>query len=716
MSALARMLSPASIAILGASEDFVKINGRPLKFLLDKGYGGRIYPVNPKYDTLAGLPCYPTIGAIPEPVDLAIVAVPAAAVLESLRQCAAKGVAAVVVFSSGFAEMGEAGRAMEEEITTLARASGVRVCGPNTLGFMNTFDRVMATFSQAGDGDTPPGPVGFVTQSGAFGTAIFALARQRGLSLGYFINSGNEADVDFGDLLAHVLEDARIRVVAGYIEGLRDGRKLLAAADRALVLGKPIVLTKVARSGAGARAAASHTGSLAGTDRVYTGVFRQAGIIRARNDEHLLDLASAFTYCPLPASGGVGLVTQSGGAGVLMADRCEELGLAVPELAETTREALRKVVPAFGAVRNPVDITAQFIAEPALLSKSLELVLADPGVDIAIFYLGLMERAAPKIAADLARVAKASPKPLIVAWAGAPEAGLSALRESGVCVMSSATRAVDAVQGLVQFAERRRRHERERGGGGQAPALRGPVDISTVGRGLVPRRSDGRRVLGAEQALTLLVAYGIAAPPARLAHAADEAVRIAENFGTAVALKAESPAILHKTDAGAVRLGVRGAADVRAAFATIVDNVRRHDPAAPLDGVLVQAMVTGGTEMVVGLHHDPQFGPVVMVGLGGIFVEVLEDVAFGAVPLTRGDAEEMLASLRGARILDGVRGRPRADRSALVDVLLAVSRLGAEAGGAIAELDLNPVVVLPEGRGAVALDALVVLSSEEKSC
>jgi acetyltransferase len=705
MSALDRMLNPASIAILGASEDFVKINGRPLKFLLDKGYGGRIYPVNPKYDTLAGLPCYPTIGAIPEPVDLAIVAVPAAAVLESLRQCAAKGAAAAVVFSSGFAEMGEAGRALEGEITGLAHASGLRVCGPNTLGFMNTFDRVMATFSQAGEGETPPGPVGFVTQSGAFGTAIFALARQRGLSLGYFINSGNEADVDFGDLLAHVLEDARIRVVAGYIEGLRDGRKLLAAADRALVLGKPIVLAKVARSGAGARAAASHTGSLAGTDRVYAGVFRQAGIVRARNDEHLLDLAAAFTYCPLPAGGGVGLVTQSGGAGVLMADRCEELGLAVPELAETTREALREVVPAFGAVRNPVDITAQFIAEPGLLSKSLELVLADPGVDVAIFYLGLMERAAPKIAADLERVAKGSPKPLVVAWAGAPETGLRALREGGVCVLPSATRAVDAVQGLVQFAERRRRHERERTAA-SAAAMPG---------GFVARRFDGRRILRTEDAFRLLAAYGIQAPPARLAHAGDEAARIAENFGTAVALKAESPAILHKTDAGAVRLGVRGAADVRAAFATIVDNVRRHDATAPLDGVLVQAMVTGGTEMVVGLHHDPQFGPVVMVGLGGIFIEVLEDVAFGAVPLTRGDAEEMLASLRGARILDGVRGRPRADRAALVDVLLAVSRLGAEAGGVIAELDLNPVVVLPEGRGAVALDALVVLSSSERN-
>lgn len=708
MSALDRLLSPASIAILGASEDFVKINGRPLKFLLDKGYAGRLFPVNPKYETLAGLRCYPTIGAIPEPVDLAIVAVPAAAVLDALRQCVAKGAAAAVVFSSGFGEMGEAGRAMEAEITALARESGLRVCGPNTLGFMNTFDRVMATFSQAGDGDTPPGPVGFVTQSGAFGTAIFALARQRGLSLGYFVNSGNEADVDFGDLLAHVLEDPRIRVVAGYIEGLRDGRKLLAAADRALTLGTPLVLTKVARSSAGARAAASHTGSLAGADRVYDGVFRQAGIVRARNDEHLLDLAAAFASCALPAGPGVGLVTQSGGAGVLMADRCEELGLAVPELAEETRTALRRVVPAFGAVRNPVDITAQFIAEPALLSSALELVLADPRVDVAIFYLGLMERAAPKIAADLTRVAAASPKPLIVAWAGAPEAGLRALREGGVCVLPSATRAVDAVHGLVEFAERRRRHEREgaRGHVGPSPGARDPLDAA---------RAAGRRALDAEAAFRLLAGYGIAAPRARLARTAEEAARIAAELGGAVALKVEGPTILHKTEVEGVSLGVRGAAAVRAAYATILANTRRHAPAAAVEGVLVQEMVENGVEMVAGLHRDPQFGPLVMVGLGGIFVEVLEDVAFGAVPLTRGDAEAMVAGLRGARILGGVRGRPRADRAALVDVLLAISRLGVEAGDAIAELDVNPLVVLPEGRGARALDALVVLASKEET-
>jgi acyl-CoA synthetase (NDP forming) len=561
----------------------------------------------------------------------------------------------------------------------------------------------MATFSQAGEGETPPGPVGFVTQSGAFGTAIFALARQRGLPLGYFINSGNEADVDFGDLLAYVLEDERIRVVAGYIEGLRDGRKVLRAAARALELGKPIVMVKVARSGAGARAAASHTGSLAGADRVYGDVFRQAGIVRVQNDEQLLDLVSAFVHCPLPQGPGVGIVTQSGGAGVLMADRCEELGLQVPELTEETCAALRKVVPAFGAVKNPVDITAQFIADPELLVRALDLVLADPRVDATVFYLGLMERAAAKIAADLASIAKRSPKPLLVAWAGAPEAGLRALREAGVCVLPSATRAVDAIQGLVLFAEGRRRFVAER-----------EVRTTTMHPGsVVPASIEGpaageRRTLGSDEAFRLLETYGLRCARWRLVTTREEAGRAAEELGGSLALKIESPDLPHKTDAGGVRLGVSGSASALRAFEEIVAAVRARRPDARILGVLAQEMVPGGTEMVVGLHRDPQFGPLVMVGLGGVFVEVLEDVAFRAAPLTRGDALDMVRSLRGARILHGIRGRPPADLDALVDALLALSRLATDAGQAIAELDVNPLIVHAEGQGVTAVDALVV--------
>ena len=706
--ALDPLFRPRSIAIVGASEDFVKINGRPLKFLLDKGYTGRIFPVNPKYGTLAGLPCYPSVSAVPAPVDLAIVAVPASSVAAALRDCAARQVRAAVVFSSGFGEMGEEGRALERQAAALAREGGFRLLGPNTLGFMNTFDRVMATFSQAGEGEASPGPVGFVTQSGAFGTAIFELARQRGLALGYFVNSGNEADLDLGDLLAYVVEDSRIRVVAGYIEGLKDGRKVVAAAARALALGKPIVMVKVARSGAGARAASSHTGSLAGADRVYSGVFGQAGIIRARNDEQLLDLVAAFASCPLPAGPGVGIVTQSGGAGVLMADRCEELGLRVPELGEATRDALRRVVPAFGAVRNPVDITAQFIADPELLVKSLTLVLEDPQVDAGIFYLGLMERAATKIAQDLKEVAAGTGKPLVIAWAAAPAAGLQALREGGICVLPSATRAVDAVHGLVTFAASRRTHARR----DRAPAPLPPAARATLASTIERARTEGRHVLGSEAAFGLLASYGVAAPRARRARSPGEAVELLAEIGPPVALKVESPDILHRSDASALRLGIAGAAEARRAFDEVVGAARRHAPQARIDGVLVQEMVRGGIEMVVGLHQDPQFGPVVMVGLGGVFIEVLEDVAFGLAPLCREDALEMVRGLRGARILDGVRGHPRADLDALLDVLVAVSRLGADAGGAIRELDINPLIVLEPGRGALAVDALVVLDTD----
>lgn len=687
---------PESIAILGASEDFVKISGRPLKFLLDKGYRGKVFPVNPKYEKVAGLPCYPTVTAIPEPVDLAIVAVPAAAVLEALDQCVAKGVRSAVVFSSGFGEMGEEGRALERRVAELARRAGLRLCGPNTLGFVNTFDRVMATFSQAGEGETPPGPIAFVTQSGAFGTAIFALARQRGLSFGYFVNSGNEADLEFADLLEYVAADPRVRVISGYIEGLKDGRKLLAVADRALELGKPIVIVKVGRSTAGARAALSHTGSLAGSDRVYSGVFRQRGIIRAAQEEELLDLVSAFSLCSLPEGRGLGIVTQSGGAGVLMADRAEEIGLSVPELAPETKSALRGVIPAFGSVKNPVDVTAQFIADPALLRRSLEVVLRDPRVDAAIFYLGLMERFADQVVANLREVKQKTPKPLLVAWAAAPEAALRALREAGICALPSATRAVNALRGLVEYAEARRRSEAARGG-------RKPLDW---GRGA--GSAEGRRVLTVGESLQLLSRYGIKVARARLSQSASEAVQAAAEIGYPVALKVESPDIRHKTDAGALRLNVSGPDEVARGFDEVVTSARQYAPSAAIRGILVQEMVREGTEVIVGLHRDAQFGPVVMVGLGGIFVEVLGDVAFRAVPLTHADAEEMLGELRGGRVLEGVRGRPPADVPSVIEVLLAISRLAEDRSQEVAELDINPLLVLPAGRGAVAVDALAI--------
>jgi acetyltransferase len=438
MSDLQSLLKPRSIAILGASSDFTKVSGRPLKFLLEKGYPGKIFPVNPKYAKIGPLKCYPSIADTPEPADLAIIALPARLVASALRELGLRGVKSAIVFSSGFAETGEAGRVLEEEVISTARASGLRLCGPNCLGLINAFEQVMATFGQFAEGATPAGPVGFVTQSGAFGTAIAALARRRSLGLGYFINTGNEGDVDFVQVMHAVLDDSRIRVGAGYIEGLRDGPGLMTLTDHALQLGKPLVLTKVGKTGAGARAAASHTGALAGADDVFDGTIRGLGIVRARNEEHMLDMVEAFAYCGLPDGDGLGIVTQSGGAGVLMADHAEELGLTVPVLSGATQAALKQVIPGFGAAANPVDVTGQFVTEPALLLNSVQIVLSDPAVHVCIVWLQLMDAHVDTLVGIFRGIKASASKPFLISWVAAPETALLALREAGIAVLRGA--------------------------------------------------------------------------------------------------------------------------------------------------------------------------------------------------------------------------------------------------------------------------------------
>ncbi len=693
MKNLQPLLSPQSIAILGASSDFSKINGRPLKHLLDKGYAGRIYPVNPKYAKIGALVCYPNVAALPEPVDLAIVAVPARFVADALRELGQHGVKSAIVFSSGFAETGAPGRALEAAAVAAAREHGLRLCGPNCLGLINAFDRVIATFSQFADGATPPGPVGFVTQSGAFGTAIAALARRRELGLGYFVNTGNEGDITFVQVMHAVLADPRIRVGAAYIEGLRDGAGLIELATAALESGKPLVLAKVGRSSAGARAAASHTGALAGADTVFDGVVRQHGIIRARNEEHMLDLVEAFACCELPHGSGVGIVTQSGGAGVLMADRAEELGLPVPVLSAATRQALQKVIPGFGASGNPVDVTGQFVAEPALLRESVKLVLSDPQVHVGIVWLQLMDAYVDSLIAIFEEIKAQVGKPFIVCWVAAPEKALRELRARGIAVLRGAEPAVDAVAALVRYAEARRRWQAEQ-------AAR---DALTLPKLTLPATRGALPTLAAAQ---LLQACGVSLVRTELATSAEAAAASAARLGYPVALKIEAPAILHKTEAQGVKLGLMDAAAVTSAFAEVVANARLYRPGAAIDGVIVQAMAPAEVELVVGLQNDPVFGVVVMVGLGGIYVEVLKDVAFRTAPVTAAEAGRMLDELKARAMLEGVRGKPPVDRAALTRLISAVSLFGAAAGERLQELDLNPVLAGPQG--AIAVDWLMV--------
>ena len=691
---LEKMLSPASIAIVGASEDANKLGGRPLKFLQDKGYAGTIYPINPKHREIGGLACYPDIDALPEAADLAIVALPAKFVVEAVERLGAKGVPAAVVFSSGFGEMGEAGKAEEARLAEVARAGGVRICGPNGLGLINAFEGVMATFTQYGYGDVPAGPVGFVTQSGAFGTAISALARNRDTGFGYFVNTGNECDVGFAEVMSQVLTDERIRVGAGYIEGLTDGAGLVAAAEAALDLAKPIVVTKVGRSAAGARAAASHTGSLAGEDAVFDGVARQYGMVRARNEEHMLDMVEAFANTKLPQGPGVGIITQSGGAGVLMADRAEELGLSVPELAEETVLRLKGVLPAFGAAGNPVDLTAQFIVEPAILRDSVKAVLDDPAVDIAVIWFQLMDQFVPELVEIFRELKAELEKPFIAVWVAGPDDGIAALHELEIAVLRGAEPAIDAVAGLVRYADALAEwaETKEARAAIELPDLSGDLPS-----GIVPSMA----------ARDALAAAGVPLVGAELAAAVEEALEAAEEFGYPLAMKIESSDLPHKTEAGGVWLGVKDAADVRAAFDGIVANAKRHAPDAKIDGIVVQEMASGAVELVVGLKRDPVFGPVVMAGLGGVFVEVLRDVAFRKCPVTEAEALAMLDELEGAAMLDGVRGAAPVDRQAVAELIAATSHLGAAMGDRLAELDLNPVLAGPDG--AVAVDWLMVV-------
>ena len=693
MSDLHCLLSPKSIAIFGASADFSKISGRPLKHLLDKGYAGKIYPVNPKYRTIGGLTCYPGIAEVPGPVDLAIVVVPAGLVAASLHELGRHGVKSAIVFSSGFGETGATGRALEVDVIAAAREHGMRLCGPNCLGLINAFDHVIATFGQYADGATPPGPVAFVTQSGAFGTAIAALARRREIGLGYFVNTGNEGDVTFVQVMREVLADPRITVGAGYIEGLKDGAELIELADTALAAGKPLVLAKVGKSSAGARAVASHTGSLAGDDAVFNGIIRQHGIIRARNEEHMLDMVEVFTYCGLPQGGGIGIVTQSGGAGVLMSDRAEDLGLSVPVLGDTTRQTLQKVIPGFGVSANPVDITGQFVAEPALLRDSVRIVLSDPQIHVGIIWLQLMDAHVDSLVAILGEIKLQAEKPFIVCWVAAPDSALHELRARGIAVLRGAEPAIDAAAALVHYAEARRLWQAECAA---RSGLTLPEVLLPAASGAVPTREAAR----------LLQAYGVNLAASDFAANAGEAAACAGRLGYPVALKIESPDIIHKTEADGVRLALKNAAAVKAAFAELTRNAALRLPDARIDGVIVQAMAQGGVELVVGLKSDAVFGMVIMVGLGGIHVEVLKDFAIRKAPVTDAEAGRMLDALKSRAILDGVRGKPPVNRKALTRFISTVSQFGAAAGGRLLELDLNPVIAGPDG--ATAVDCVLI--------
>jgi acyl-CoA synthetase (NDP forming) len=684
VSPLTPLWNARSVAVVGATERPGAIGRLPVAFLQRYGYTGRILPVNPNADTVLGLTTYSSVAAAREatgePVDLALVMVAAARVPEAVDDCAAAGVPVAVVMSSGFAEAGADGAALQDEVVRRAEAGGVRIVGPNCIGTVGFATGQVTTFSPLFGADDVPMPatssVGFVSQSGALGYGAVSLALARGLGLGWAVNTGNEADVDAVEVLTELAGLDECGALLGYAESLADG----VALRRLAALGKPVALLKAGSSEAGARAAASHTGALAASDKVVDGVLRQLRIARARDVDELLDLGDAFEQPRRPAGPRVAVVTTSGGSGILAADAVAEHDLELAAFSPATEAALQEIVPAFGSTANPVDITATVMSDPALFDRCLDAVAADDTVDAVVAcFCVLTGDDVDRMVDSLARVAARTGKPVLVARTGAdflaPKAA-SALRTAGIPAYPTPARAVRALAGLWQTRPRSERPALSADRGTSAPAG-GATEVELK---------------------TLLSAAGLPVPRGRLAtdRAGAEAA-VAEVGGRAV-LKAVVPGLLHKTEAGGVVLGV-----------TESDAATTYDRLAALGGrVLVEELVDGGAELLVGVAPTP-LGQVLTLASGGVLTEVLDDAVFRLLPVTEADAREMVAELRGAAVLHGVRGREALDVEALVRLLVEVSGLvtGWPDGY---ELDLNPVVVLPQG--VRILDAAYVAPGE----
>lgn len=701
------LFHPRSVALIGASTDFTKLSGRPFRFFREYGYAGSIYPVNPKYPEIGGVRCFASLADIPGEVDLAVITLPASVVPATLAACGAKGVKAAAVISSGFAEVGGEGVRLQEELRRVASEYGIAVCGPNCSGFVYVPEKVSASFNVGLDGGFPEtGPVAFISQSGALSAYILGEARERGLGFQYWITTGNECVLSFTDYLHYVLEDPQVRFVLGYMEDARDGKAFQAGAHRALILDKPLIIMKVGRSEAGAKASVSHTGSLAGADDVYQAVFTQNGILRAENLDELFDLAVLAKAARRPSGKRVQVLTISGAAGILMADVGSELGLEFPDLSPATKDALKKIMPPFAALTNPMDVTAEAVARPSLFRAAAEVVLADPNVDTLVYFLGIVPGAHEKLASDIAEIARSTEKLILVTWFPLPAPEVrQILARADVPLFSEPSRGIRALGKMAQYMA-----TRERVLSRQVPAR--PAQRGSepeVGKILAHIKEQGRTAMSEVEAKALLKVWGLTVPRGGLARNSAEAQSLACRIGGPVALKASSPELLHKTEAGVVRLGLH-APEVEKAFNEIVDQAKAWNPAARLDGVLVEEMIGGDIrEVIVGVRQDLRFGPVVTFGLGGIFVEALRDFAVCPAPLTLEQAREMIQNIRGHRILTAFRGRPAADVDALARVLCQVGDLAVEWQERISELEINPLFVLPAGSGVIVGDALAVL-------
>jgi len=709
MPDLQPLFSPDSVAIVGASADTHTLRGRTTQFLIEHGYPGRIYPVTRSQPEVFGLRSYATVAELPEAPDLAVVIVPAAYVVQTLEECGHKGVRAAVVISSGFAEeRGEAAQARDEALRRVIERSGIVVCGPNSEGIVNPLKPLVATFSPVfHDPKQSLFPlsgksraIAVSCQSGALTFAFLSRGRPRQLRFTYQASAGNQTCLEAHDYIDWLIDTGGADVFLAYLEGIRDPARFRAVADKAASAGKPLILAKVGRSEAGRRAAASHTGALAYAGAVDDAIFRHHGIMRGEDLDHMLDIAAAFAFCKLPKGNRVAVITGSGGSAVWMSDILSAHGLELPVLEEQLQQRLMALLPSYASAQNPVDGTAQAIHEVGY-AKLVEIVRESKRIDTILLIGSLANEATAKTRAEeLAEVTGTTEQPILLCtYTTATEGAMATFAEAGVPCYTSMPSCARAIRALVDYGTFQARLRQPRAMPATPPNVR-----DEVGRAL----AAGGPVLTEAEAKALLARYGVPRPPEALVTSAEEAVASAARIGGPVALKVQSPDLTHKTEAGAVALNVMGDAAVRDAHKRVLAGAKAAHPDAAVHGVLVQAMAPPGREIILGVTRDPTFGPMLMVGLGGIHVEVLRDVAFAPVPIGPEEALALLGELKGAAILDSVRGAVLADRSALAELMTTLSRFAADHAHLIEEIDLNPVIVHAQGQGLTVVDALIV--------
>lgn len=709
---LKSLFDPDSVAIVGASNNLDSIGGRPLRYYQEHGFKGKIYPVNPKYDEIAGRKCYKSVSEIDEPVDVALIIVNFKLVLPVLQECVDKGVKNAIVYSSGFSEAGEEGRQMQEKVKELANNSDINVLGPNCQGIVNLRTGNTSTFSASMEiKPLKQGSIGFVTQSGALGYSIFNSAQEKGVGFSAIVSTGNEVHLNSLDFIEYFIEDDETTAIMAYLEEVNDGKRFRELMNKALEAGKPVICLKVGSSEVGQKAAASHTASMVSSDTSYDTLFKQTGVIRVYSVEEMIDIVYLLERINgAPKGNNLAIVTTSGGAGILLADRASDNNINVPALNEETQEEVEKYIPAFGSAFNPVDVTAQVINEAENFRNVLKALANAKEIDAIIIVISMIYGDAGKqMAEDTVEVFNEVDTPILVTWPAGDRLmsdNFEVLENNGLPWFKAPVRGLEALGKMMKYNESKEKLA-EVVEEDKAESFSAETRNLIDGYLLDPDTED----LSESQGKKILKACGLSIPEGDLCESKEAAGELASKLTFPLVMKIDSPDILHKSDIGAVKLNLDSVEAVKTAYDEIMKAAQDSSPGARINGVLLEEMVQEeGEEVIVGVKRDPKFGPMVMFGLGGVYVEILKDVAFRFAPLTYSEALEMIKEIRSYKILEGARGKAEKDIEALAKELVKVGELASTYEEYIDELDINPLLVLETGKGVKALDALVVKS------